>query len=71
MWPALRIGAKHSPPNAPGFHKMGNGAPERIRTSDPQIRSLVLYPAELRARCEGCITPLRRAMQGGSVADLC
>ena len=24
-----------------------NGAPERIRTSDPQIRSLVLYPAEL------------------------
>jgi hypothetical protein len=23
------------------------GAPERIRTSDPQIRSLVLYPAEL------------------------
>ncbi len=30
-----------------------NGAPERIRTSDPQIRSLVLYPAELRARLEG------------------
>ena len=30
-----------------------NGAPERIRTSDPQIRSLVLYPAELRARCGG------------------
>jgi hypothetical protein len=29
---------------------MQNGAPERIRTSDPQIRSLVLYPAELRAR---------------------
>jgi hypothetical protein len=29
----------------------GNGAPERIRTSDPQIRSLVLYPAELRAPC--------------------
>src|SRR5262249_46580986 len=30
-----------------------NGAPERIRTSDPQIRSLVLYPAELRVRFEG------------------
>ena len=30
-----------------------NGAPERIRTSDPQIRSLVLYPAELRARAAG------------------
>jgi hypothetical protein len=28
----------------------GNGAPGRIRTSGPQIRSLVLYPAELRAR---------------------
>ena len=27
-----------------------NGAPEEIRTPDPQIRSLVLYPAELRAR---------------------
>jgi hypothetical protein len=26
-----------------------SGAPGRIRTSDPQIRSLVLYPAELRA----------------------
>jgi hypothetical protein len=26
-----------------------DGAPGRIRTSDPQIRSLVLYPAELRA----------------------
>ena len=25
------------------------GAPEGIRTPDPQIRSLVLYPAELRA----------------------
>ena len=31
----------------------GNGAPERIRTSDPQIRSLVLYPAELRAPSQG------------------
>jgi hypothetical protein len=24
-----------------------NGAPKEIRTPDPQIRSLVLYPAEL------------------------
>src|SRR4051794_35764346 len=30
-----------------------NGAPGRIRTSGPQIRSLVLYPAELRARMRG------------------
>ena len=29
------------------------GAPERIRTSDPQIRSLVLYPAELRVLAVG------------------
>src|SRR6202007_3231361 len=29
---------------------VGNGAPGTIRTSDPQIRSLMLYPAELRAR---------------------
>src|SRR5690606_19149314 len=28
-----------------------HGAPGRIRTSDPQVRSLVLYPAELRAHC--------------------
>ena len=27
-----------------------NGAPGRIRTSDPQIRSLVFYPAELRVQ---------------------
>ena len=28
------------------------GAPGTIRTSGPQIRSLMLYPAELRARGE-------------------
>jgi hypothetical protein len=27
-----------------------NGAPGKIRTPDPQIRSLVLYPAELPVR---------------------
>ena len=31
------------------FLKGKNGAPEEIRTPDPQIRSLVLYPAELPA----------------------
>ncbi len=39
------------------------GAPERIRTSDPQIRSLVLYPAELRAR-----RPPKRKAAGGTAA---
>jgi hypothetical protein len=29
------------------------GAPGRIRTHDPQIRSLVLYPAELPVRAKG------------------
>src|SRR6201996_2482931 len=40
-------------PDAADTTLFGNGAPERIRTSDPQIRSLVLYPAELRVRFEG------------------
>ena len=30
------------------FLKEKNGAPGAIRTPDPQIRSLMLYPAELR-----------------------
>ena len=38
-----------------------DGAPEEIRTPDPQIRSLVLYPAELRARNR----PRRTATQAG------
>ena len=28
----------------------GDGAPGAIRTPDPQVRSLVLYPAESRVR---------------------
>lgn len=32
--------------------KFYNGAPEEIRTPDPQIRSLVLYPAELRVHSQ-------------------
>lgn len=31
--------------------KQGDGAPGRIRTSDHLVRSQVLYPTELRARC--------------------
>src|ERR1051325_1589391 len=33
-----------------GSRREKAGAPEEIRTPDPQIRSLVLYPAELRVR---------------------
>src|ERR1700738_1662537 len=49
------------------------GAPERSRTPNPQIRSLVLYPIELRARAEQpkglarlqIATPPDRRKQGG------
>ena len=40
-----------------------NGAPEEIRTPDPQIRSLVLYPAELRVRSRA-VNLLRGATKG-------
>lgn len=33
-----------------GVYIESNGGPGTIRTPDPQIRSLVLYPAELRVR---------------------
>jgi hypothetical protein len=33
------------------------GAPGEIRTPDPQVRSLVLYPAELRAQKRNCAEP--------------
>src|SRR5947207_45775 len=42
-----------------------NGAPEEIRTPDPQIRSLVLYPAELRARNRACMTQAPRSGRDG------
>jgi hypothetical protein len=44
----------------------GNGAPEEIRTPDPQIRSLVLYPAELRARFSQSIQGLRARSHSGT-----
>src|SRR5687767_10120671 len=48
-----------------------NGAPGRIRTHDPQIRSLVLYPAELRAlRPAGTICHARPRTPKGSAPPL-
>ena len=49
----------------PVFQRV-SGAPERIRTSDLQLRRLSLYPAELRARSvtgvsEGTRTPNDRS----------
>jgi hypothetical protein len=35
--------------------KVKNGAPGRIRTSDPLVRSQMLYPAELRAQKAWCL----------------
>ena len=39
------------------------GAPEEIRTPGLQVRSLLLYPAELRARREGVLIEMRTACQ--------
>jgi hypothetical protein len=36
-----------------------NGAPEKIRTPDPQIRSLMLYPAELPVQMRAGEAPAR------------
>jgi hypothetical protein len=45
---AMTLLASRSSPNRPlSYRKIG--APERSRTPNPQIRSLVLYPVELRA----------------------
>jgi hypothetical protein len=64
-----RLAPRSAPPIEPGDAKVAGfvlawwraGAPEEIRTPDPQIRSLVLYPAELRALCTGAETKAHRA----------
>ena len=40
------------------------GAPGAIRTPDPHIRSVMLYPAELRVRNRGFFNTLRVGNQG-------
>ena len=40
-----------------------HGAPEEIRTPGLQVRSLLLYPAELRARREGVLIEKRTVCQ--------
>ena len=50
-----------------------NGALERTRTSNLQIRSLMLYPIELRAHLAqplGSVSFFRGAMPSGEVAEL-
>ncbi len=51
------------------FKGKRNGAPEEIRTPDPQIRSLVLYPAELRVRLSA-VCPASSAACSAGVAIL-
>ena len=60
--PELSIAVQSCRANQDISHvKKENGAPERIRTSDPQIRSLVLYPAELRVhRRRRSVSPQQR-----------
>src|SRR5215468_7629489 len=43
------IGKLDGGEDPPHCSKLYHGAPGEIRTPDPQIRSLMLYPAELRA----------------------
>src|SRR5690348_7611068 len=48
-------------PNSAGEWPSENveiGVPERTRTSDPQFRKLLLYPAELRGRGTGSLIPM-------------
>ena len=47
-----------------GSWVLSAGAPEEIRTPDPQIRSLVLYPAQLRALMQ---LPVNWATGAGAV----
>src|SRR3546814_7865348 len=47
-------------PNTTLFRSAENGAPDRIRTCGPQIRNLMLYPAELRVPGDGSIAGERR-----------
>jgi hypothetical protein len=53
----------------PGQVLLYIGAPERIRTPNPQIRSLVLYPVELRARkaAKLAASPLQRKVNYGGL----
>lgn len=44
--------------NSCGVQQMMNGEPGAIRTPDPQIRSLMLYPAELRVHLRAMYRPL-------------
>ena len=54
----IRRHVNSCPQTTDNVMKKENGAPERIRTSDPQIRSLMLYPAELRAHWEATGTSM-------------
>ena len=64
MWDHLKGKAVTKTATLLGVHKWKNGAPGAIRTPDPQIRSLVLYPAELRVQHAVGISGHAGGMQG-------
>ena len=47
------------------------GAPGEIRTPDRPVRSRVLYPAELRARCFNTVTPTQKLYPRGGANYPC
>ena len=65
----IRIKIRSLAPPRRDLSNLGeNGAPGTIRTSDPQIRSLMLYPAELRARAGAANRGMRPTAQPSSPA---
>ncbi len=64
-WLALK--SSNAKGHAPSIHQKGAltlyGPPGEIRTPDTQVRSLVLYPAELRAEARSLGFPLKKVKE--------
>ena len=64
-WLALK--GSNAKGHAPSIHQKGAltlyGPPGEIRTPDTQVRSLVLYPAELRAEARSLGFPLKKVKE--------
>src|SRR5918992_2919537 len=68
--PREALTARAAGPNVRRMAKLleKSGAPGETRTPNPQIRSLVLYPIELRARVFGTLGPASRRPAAGRQA---
>ncbi len=53
-----------------GIQQIDNGGPGAIRTPDPQIRSLMLYPAELRVLMRVGFSRVSLGLQGQKATSL-